>query len=158
MDVVRLLLGLGADVNAGPGRTYGCTPLQGACSLPGNGSGGGGGHVVGLVRLLLDSGADVNAPGSMFKGGTALHAACAKGRTELVRRLLDAGADVNGEAGWGRLGQADAAADGCGGWACRDCGDVEGGWGGWTGLGWEGLVLVVHLDSYCVSRYVYLPR
>lgn len=146
LDVVRLLLGLGADVNAAPSRVHGCTPLQGACSLPGPaaGDGGGGGgegerrgrEDVELVRLLLDSGADVNAAagkargwtalqgaclagnveavevllasgadvnaaGSAFKGGPALHAACARGRVALVARLLDAGADVNGRAGWG---------------------------------------------------------
>lgn len=160
VDVARLLLGLGADVNASPSRAHGCTPLQGACSLPGTASGAGGGGGGGgdggdgggrkdleLVRLLLDSGADVNAPagksrgwtalqgacvagnaeavevllargadvnapGSAFKGGPALHAACARGRAGLVRRLLDAGADVNGEAGWDRQTPVQTAAVG----------------------------------------------
>ncbi|ROV91507.1 hypothetical protein VMCG_09439 [Cytospora schulzeri] len=116
VGVVRLLLlGMGADVNAAPSRTYGCTPLQGACSLPppatsdGDGAGNGDGdgdegdqknrvekrRDVELVELLLDSGADVNAPAGKSRGRTALQSACLAGNMEVVEVLLSRGADVN---------------------------------------------------------------
>ncbi|KAJ6527979.1 ankyrin repeat-containing domain protein [Mycena vulgaris] len=82
LDIVRLLLESGADVNAEGGK-YG-TALT-AASLRGS---------TDVVQLLLDNGADVNAPGGEL--GSALQAACSEGATDVVRLLLSYGADVNG--------------------------------------------------------------
>ncbi len=73
-DLVRLLLGRGADVNATGSEQF--SPLSSAAR---------GGHSE-LVRLLLDRGAGA---------GDALSAACAAGRPDVARLLLGCGADVN---------------------------------------------------------------
>lgn len=125
--MVRLLLALGADINAPPSPCGGRTALQTASF---------GGHVevvrllissgadvnaraarlsgytalqgasqageAGVVDILLQSGADVDAPGPLvsgYNGGTALHAAAAGGHVGIVRKLLAAGADPNSKAG-----------------------------------------------------------
>ncbi|UKZ78796.1 hypothetical protein TrVFT333_006541 [Trichoderma virens FT-333] len=86
LSIVKLLLELGAEVNAPSARYKGITALQGAC-LQGNPE---------IVELLLESGADVGAGGGGFNGdGTALHAAAEKGYIEIVKKLVDIGADVN---------------------------------------------------------------
>lgn len=82
---VVLLLGLGADVNAGPSPGGGCTALQAASF---------GGHAA-LVALLLARGADVNAPAARVCGFTALQGAARAGEAEVVEMLLRSGADVN---------------------------------------------------------------
>ncbi|OAP54807.1 hypothetical protein AYL99_11255 [Fonsecaea erecta] len=87
VEIVKLLLDSGADVNA-PGKRYSDTALQAASAK---------GHVE-IVKLLLDSGADVNAPGKRY--GTALQMASAKGHVEIVKLLLDSGADVNAPGGY----------------------------------------------------------
>ncbi|KAJ6463288.1 ankyrin repeat-containing domain protein [Mycena vulgaris] len=83
LDLVRLLLKSGADVNAQGGEKHG-TALA-AASLRGS---------TDIVQLLLDNGADVNAPGGTL--GSALQAASSTGATDVVRLLLSYGADVNG--------------------------------------------------------------
>ena len=96
LDLVRLLIDAGADVNApaseGGKRTRGgWTTLQEAA---------GEGHLA-LVQLLLEAGADVNAPAGKNFGRTALQAAVENGDLPLVQLLLEAGADVNAPAGKG---------------------------------------------------------
>lgn len=87
--MVRLLLDLGAAINAPPSPGRGRTALQAACCTEG-------GAVPDLVRMLLARGADVNAPACRNMGFTALQAACLGGETELVHLLLfEAGAEVN---------------------------------------------------------------
>ncbi|KAJ4318419.1 hypothetical protein N0V84_006842 [Fusarium piperis] len=81
--LVRMLLNLGADVNA-----RGCegTALQ-LASAKGN---------LKLVQLLLKKGADVNsAVQNLKRGKTALQAAAGSGDEDLVECLLKAGAQVN---------------------------------------------------------------
>ena len=80
-DIVRLLLGKGADVNM-LGGDYPHSAIQLASS---------GGHE-GIVRLLLDKGADVNPPG---ENGSALQGASYYGHDSIVRMLLANGAEVN---------------------------------------------------------------
>lgn len=80
-DVVNLLLGRGADVNAAFG--YYGTALEAACS---------GGHI-GVVKQLLANGARVNEKLGYF--GSALQAASNGGHGHIVRFLLNNGADVN---------------------------------------------------------------
>lgn len=83
MDLIELLLGKGADVNAPANSDGGITALQGAAKR-GN---------INLVKLLLDAGADVNAPAAPHHGVTALEAAVGKGRHEVVELLLDRSPD-----------------------------------------------------------------
>jgi ankyrin repeat protein len=80
-EIVHILLGKGADVNAAGGE-YGSS-LQAAAQ---------GGHTA-IVRILSDNSADVNAAGGEY--GSSLLAAAKEGHTEIVRILLDKGADVN---------------------------------------------------------------
>lgn len=85
LDLVKMLLDAGADINApGPG-TGGLTALQVAA----------GAGLLDMVKLLLNAGADVNAPGSNIGGRTALRVATGTGSLEMVKILLDAGADPN---------------------------------------------------------------
>lgn len=92
-EVVQILIGKGADVNAQGGQ-YG-NALQ-AASL--------GGHKE-VVILLSGQGADVNARGGEY--GNALQAASQGGHEELVQILLDKGADVNAQGrGYGNALQA----------------------------------------------------
>lgn len=50
-----------------------------------------------IVKLLLESGADVNAQGGVY--GTALQAASHSGHLEITKQLLESGADVNAQGG-----------------------------------------------------------
>ena len=85
VEMVRLLVEAGADVNAaeGFGRS---TPLLDAVEQ----------SDVEIVRLLLEAGADVNAPAG-FGGNTALHEAVENGDAEMVKILVAAGANVEAE-------------------------------------------------------------
>ncbi|KAH0499817.1 hypothetical protein TgHK011_006983 [Trichoderma gracile] len=89
LNIVKLLLQLGAEVNAPPSPSAGRTALQAA-------AGGGFGAI---VQLLLEHGAHVNAAAARYKGFTALQGACLQGRLELVDLLLGAGADVQASGG-----------------------------------------------------------
>lgn len=84
-DLVDLLLGLGAEINAPPSPSGGRTALQAACFE---------GHV-GMVHHLLARGADVNMAAAKHGGFTALQAACRVGERPIVKVLLGGGADVN---------------------------------------------------------------
>ena len=94
LEVIRLLLDKGADINIQGGK-YG-SALQ-AVSWGGN---------VEAIRLLLDKGADINI--QVGKYGSALQAASYRGNVEIVRLLLDKGADVYAQGG--RFGTALQAA------------------------------------------------
>jgi len=85
-EVVRLLLGSGANASAQGGQYY--TALQAASRIP---------HVK-IVQLLIDNGADVHAQGGKFH--SALHAASAAGSIEIVQLLIERGADVNAQGGY----------------------------------------------------------
>ena len=93
VDVVRLLLERGADVNHGAG-TFEGTPLFHACSYS-YGQGGRKRQVGEIVRLLIERGADVNALRIRppFEE-SPLYAASEHGDIDLVRLLLANGADV----------------------------------------------------------------
>lgn len=91
VDVARLLLNAGADVNATD--KYGSTALVSASSA---------GHAD-IVKLLIAAGANVNMKTTGTYGGeTALMAASENGRTEIVRSLLEAGADSSVKDRWQR--------------------------------------------------------
>ncbi|KAJ6555637.1 hypothetical protein DFH09DRAFT_1318046 [Mycena vulgaris] len=99
IEIARLLLENGADVNATDGK-YG-NALQSA-SINGH---------IGIVRLLVEKGADLNAPDGTF--GNALQAASSRrGNRETVQFLLDNGADMNSVSR--RYGSALQAASACG--------------------------------------------
>jgi ankyrin repeat protein len=86
LDTVRLLIGAGADAQAG--NRYGVTPLA-LAAVNGNPS---------IVEALLKAGADANA--SLPEGETALMTAARTGRPEALAMLLDHGADVNAQESW----------------------------------------------------------
>ncbi len=95
---LRVLLGLGADVNARDDK--GATALMWACAL---------GHT-GVVKILLNQKADVHAKDE--KGATALMWAAARGHTGVVKILLSHGADVNARDEDGATALMQAAARG----------------------------------------------
>ena len=82
MELVKILLGAGADVNKQGGEFH--NPLQAACCHNNN---------LQVLKLLLKAGAQVNVIGGAF--GTALQAASYKGDYETVKLLLEMGAEVN---------------------------------------------------------------
>ena len=79
LEIVKLLVKFGADVNAGAEK-----PLFAAATK---------GHVE-IVRFLLESGADPDAP-KPNRSWTALHTALVTSNPEIATILIDAGADVN---------------------------------------------------------------
>ena len=81
VDLVRLLLDHGADVNA-QGKKTKNTPLH-CASMTGKAD---------VVRVLLQQGAEVNARNT--NNSTPLHEASARGHVESSRVLLEYGADV----------------------------------------------------------------
>jgi ankyrin repeat protein len=85
VEVVQLLLGKGADVNARGGK-YG-SALQAASQE---------GHLE-IAQLLLEKGADVNTQGGYY--GNALQAASHRRHLEIAQLLLEKGADVNTQGG-----------------------------------------------------------
>ncbi|KAL7920744.1 ankyrin repeat-containing domain protein [Trichoderma austrokoningii] len=89
LNIVKLLLERGAEVNAPPSPVAGCTALQAAAK---------GGYGA-IVHLLLSHGAQANAPSARYKGVTALQGACLQGNLETVELLLRSGADVQASGG-----------------------------------------------------------
>ncbi|KAJ9272330.1 hypothetical protein DTO212C5_1515 [Paecilomyces variotii] len=88
IDVVRLLLENGADINAPAAKNGGKTALQMAVSE---------GHLA-MTRLLVHHGANVNGLPSPQQGRTALQEAASSGFVQLTEFLLAHGADVNAPA------------------------------------------------------------
>lgn len=83
LEMVRYLLGRGADPNLKSGATL---PLGDAVD----------GELVEVVRVLLEGGADPNA--SALFGATPLTDAADEGRLEVLRLLLEHGGDADGVA------------------------------------------------------------
>ncbi|KAI9671342.1 MAG: Ankyrin-2 [Alyxoria varia] len=88
LQLVRMMLGAGANVEARDDGPRGRTPLQHAAE-----SGD-----IDIVHALLEAGADVNSPPAEDRGVTALQAAAIHGYLGLVQVLLEANADVNAAA------------------------------------------------------------
>ncbi|KAF5353857.1 hypothetical protein D9758_010567 [Tetrapyrgos nigripes] len=84
LDIVKVFVENGADVNAGGG-LYGFA-LQAAAY---------GGHLD-IVKYLVEKGADVNSKGGVY--GFAVQAAA--DRMDIVKYLVEKGADVNAEGGY----------------------------------------------------------
>jgi ankyrin repeat protein len=85
IDIVKLLLNTGADINAPASPDRGKTALQAAVQR-GN---------ISIIKLLLQLGADCNALAAKSYGGTALQFAAMEGRIPIVLLLLRAGAEIN---------------------------------------------------------------
>lgn len=83
LEVVKLMLDSGADINAVSKNKLLATPLQGAAAA----------QRIEVARLLLAHGAKVNTRGE--GGGSPLHEVAANGQMEFARLLLEHGADVN---------------------------------------------------------------
>jgi ankyrin repeat protein len=83
LDIVKLLLDNGADINAISKNGFVATPLQGSVVMKNST----------LGKLLLDRGANVSPRG---EGGTSpLQEAAGSGQIEFARLLLERGADAN---------------------------------------------------------------
>jgi uncharacterized protein len=82
LDVVRLLLDNGADINAVSKNNLLATPLQGSVVMKN----------LTLGKLLLDRSANVSPRG---EGTSPLHEAAGGGQIEFARLLLELGADAN---------------------------------------------------------------
>ncbi|KAH7411528.1 ankyrin repeat-containing domain protein, partial [Cadophora sp. MPI-SDFR-AT-0126] len=87
IEIVKILLSAGADVNVKRTGGVDCTALMTAASSPWADTT--------MIKLLLDHGADINAVGGL--GGTALCAAAigAENKIEVMRVLLAHGAYAN---------------------------------------------------------------
>ena len=83
LEIVKLLLDSGADINAVSKNGFSATPLQGAAAF----------KAMELARLLIARGANVNCRGE--EGVSPLHEAAGSGQIELAKLLLDHGANLN---------------------------------------------------------------
>jgi len=80
LEIVNLLLGRGANVNAPSRNEMAVVPLHSAAAAQ---------HLA-VAEVLIENGADVNVPSA--GGSTALHRAAQNGQLPLVRLLLEHGA------------------------------------------------------------------
>ncbi len=83
LEIVKVFLDSGADINAVSKNKLSATPLQGAAAM----------QNLELGRLLVQRGANVNCRGE--EGGTPLHEVAGNGQIEFAKLLLDRGANVN---------------------------------------------------------------
>jgi ankyrin repeat protein len=83
VEIAKLFLKYGADINGNGLIEKQDTPLLAACSL----------HADQLAILYIEKGADMHHPGC--HGGTALHWAAWTGRPVLVKRLVEKGSEIN---------------------------------------------------------------
>jgi ankyrin repeat protein len=83
LEIVKVLLDSGADINAVSKNGFSATPLQGAAAF----------KKIDLAQLLIARGADVNCRGE--EGGSPLHEVAGNGELEFAKLLLDHGANVN---------------------------------------------------------------
>ncbi|KAK0702730.1 ankyrin repeat-containing domain protein, partial [Lasiosphaeris hirsuta] len=84
LEMIELLIEVGADVNGEPAWDSGATALQIAAAK----------GIIGVAKRLIDLGAHVNAPGACKNGRTALEAAAEHGKIDMVQLLLSCGADT----------------------------------------------------------------
>jgi ankyrin repeat protein len=96
LEIVKVLLDKGADINAVSKNKLSATPLQGAAAM----------QNLELARLLIARGANVNCRGE--EGVTPLHEAAGNGQIELVKLLLANGANVNAKDDQGKTPLATA--------------------------------------------------
>jgi ankyrin repeat protein len=82
IEMAKILLEFGADINGGPMKEKCDTPLLAAASL----------HAEKLGIFFIDGGADIKHAGA--HGGTALHWASWVGRDKLVKKLIEEGAAI----------------------------------------------------------------
>ncbi|CEJ93546.1 hypothetical protein VHEMI09126 [[Torrubiella] hemipterigena] len=85
LEVVKVLIDNGADVNSPADRRHGRTALQAAIRC----------GDIQVAEYLLDRNADVQAPPSRIFGRTAMQSAAKMGYPDLVRKLIKKGAKVN---------------------------------------------------------------
>jgi len=90
VEIVKLTLDSGADINAVSHNLFKATPLQGAAAM----------QNISLAQLLIARSANVNCRGA--EGGTPLHETAEQGQIEFAKVLLDHGADVNAKDDHGR--------------------------------------------------------
>src|SRR6267143_6187620 len=83
LEIVKVTLDSGADINAVSKNKFTATPLQGAAAM----------EKVDLARLLIARGANVNCRGE--EGVSPLHEAAGSGQLEVAKLLLDHGANIN---------------------------------------------------------------
>lgn len=83
LEMAKLLIDSGADLNLNSKNNLSATPLQGAAAF----------NWLDLARLYLSRGVNVNCRSE--GGGSPLHEAAANGFLEFARLLIDHGADVN---------------------------------------------------------------
>lgn len=83
LEIVKLTLDRGADIDAVSKNKFSATPLQGAAAM----------ENLELAQLLIARGANVNCRGE--EGVSPLHEAAGSGQIELAKLLLDHGANLN---------------------------------------------------------------
>jgi ankyrin repeat protein len=83
LEMARLLIDRGADLNLNSKNKLNATPLQGAAAN----------NWIELAKLYLSRGANVNCRSQ--DGGSPLHEAAGNGFVEFAQLLIDNGADVN---------------------------------------------------------------
>ena len=96
LEMAKLLIDSGADLNLNSKNKLNATPLQGAAAF----------NRIELAKLYLSRGANVNCRSE--GGGTPLHEAAANGFVDFARLLIDHGADVNARDDSGKTPLADA--------------------------------------------------
>ncbi|KAI9894021.1 MAG: hypothetical protein M1814_004791 [Vezdaea aestivalis] len=101
IEIIRILLDAGANVNAPASQNCGITALKAAAES----------NDYELVKILIEAKADVNTPAASHDGCTALRYAAGHGNMKMLVLLLQANAAVNGETG---RSSALAQAAGCG--------------------------------------------
>jgi uncharacterized protein len=83
LDVAKLLIDSGADVNVNSRNGFKATPLQGAAAS----------NRIDLARLYLDRGANVNCRSD--QGASPLEEAAGNGFLDFAKLMIEKGADVN---------------------------------------------------------------
>src|SRR6185312_1817542 len=83
LEIVKVLLDSGSDINAVSKNAFSASPLQGAAAF----------HKIELARLLIARGANVNCCAA--EGGTPLHETAGSGQVEFAKLLLEHGANIN---------------------------------------------------------------
>jgi ankyrin repeat protein len=83
LEIVKLTLDSGADINALSKNKFMATPLQGAAAM----------GKVDLARVLIARGANVNCRGE--EGGSPLHETAGSGQMEFAKLLIEHGANIN---------------------------------------------------------------